>query len=421
MTPHVLLLATQRWPTGARLGMAMRAAGFRVSIWSPHGHPLLLTDAFERHHLCGAFEPLASLEAAVLAARPDLLVPCDDLATFRVQQLAGRSLDNPRLSPILSVIERSLGTASRLSKLTARAHVLDVAAAAGIAVPANSPIASAGELRAWFAAHGFPAYLKADGTSGGIGVRPVRTYDEAEAAFRILDAPPGALRALKRMAIDRDPTLLGPLVRRQRPSISVQQAVCGAEANSAVFCWEGRVLAGITVQVLTTLYERGPSTVLRRIHNAAMERAAELLASRLQLSGFYGFDFMLDEQSGAPWLLEMNSRATQIAHLALGVDQDLAAAAFGAISGMPIQRRPLLTKAETIALFPQEWHRDASSPLIQSAYHDVPWEAPALVCAYVNQTAGRRQMLTSQYWRELRAPRRSFQTATPSEAASRHL
>ena len=381
--PHVLLLATQSWPTGARLGLALHAVGFKVSIWSPRAHPLLKTDAAHRHYPYGAIGQ-DSLETAIMSANPHLIVPCDDPATSRLQRLAERALGDSRLHRVLSVIQRSMVSAADLNQLTARAYVLEVAAEGGVAVPANARLTSSADLHAWFHQYGFPAYLKADGSFGGIGVRPVHTYQGAEAALRNLDAPPGTFRALKRLALYRDPTLLGPLVRRQKPAISVQRSVSGVDVNSAIFCWQGKVLASICVQVIAIRYERGPSTVVRRIHNAAMDRAAEVLASRLKLSGFYGLDFILDEQSengqrGTPWLIEMNSRATQTAHLALGHGHDLAAAAFAAVASVPVRPRPLLTAQDTIALFPQEWERDPGSPLLRSAYHDVPWGAPALV------------------------------------------
>ena len=85
--PHVLLLATQPWPTGARLGLALHGVGFGVSIWSPSGHPLLKTDAADRHYPYGAVGQ-DSLETAIVAANPDLIVPCDDPATSRLQRLA---------------------------------------------------------------------------------------------------------------------------------------------------------------------------------------------------------------------------------------------------------------------------------------------------------------------------------------------
>jgi hypothetical protein len=404
------------------LGLALHAVGFGVSIWSPSGHPLLKTDAADEHYPYGAVGQ-DSLETAIIAADPDLIVPCDDPATSRLQRVARRALLDSRLHRVLRVIERSLGPAADLNKLTERAHVLEVAAEGGVAVPANARLTSSADLRAWFHECGFPAYLKADGTFGGTGVRLVHTYQQAESALRALHAPPGTLGALKRLAIYRDPTLMGPLVRRERPAISVQRSVSGVDVNSAIFCWQGQVLASISVKVLATRYERGPSTVLRRIQNAAMDRAAKILASRLKLSGFYGLDFILEgqgdeEQSGTPWLIEMNSRATQIAHLALGPGHDLPAAAFAAIGDVPVHPRQLVTTQNTIALFPQEWERDPASPLIRSAYHDVPWDAPALVRAYANQRPGLR-VLSHQFWRERRQRKESFERSTSSETAPR--
>jgi hypothetical protein len=40
-----------------------------------------------------------------------------------------------------------------------------------------------------------------------------------------------------------------------------------------------------------------------------------------------------------------------------------------------------VTENNTIALFPQEWKRDPESPFLSSAYHDVPWDEPAVVSA----------------------------------------
>ncbi len=414
-----LLLATQRWPTGARLGLALAAAGFRVSLWGPHEHPLLATKACAQHFPSSMFEPMASLESAVLAAKPRLIVPCDDLATQRLQALGHDAMTNSGKRALLSLIEQAIGSPEELGRLTARSYVLGIAAEEGIAVPLNAPVQTPVQLRTWLDANGFPAFLKADGTSGGIGVRPIHNYEQARTTLRTMDTPPHPLRALKRFTFDRDSTLLGPLVRRERPAISVQRAVPGRDANSALFCWRGKVLASISVEVLATAYMRGPSTVLRRIEHPAMDRAADVLAARLGLSGFYGLDFILEEQTGAPWLLEMNGRATQISHLALGAGHDLAAAAFSAVTDTPLHPRAIVTQADTIALFPQEWQRDPASPLLKTAFHDVPWDAPGFVRFYVNQRGGWRRLLSHQYWRERRSGKQILEGAATSKAASR--
>lgn len=417
--PHVLLLATQPWPVGARLGLALRAVGFRVSIWCPRTNVLLLTGVAYRHYPYRLLDPVGSLEAAVLAAAPDLIVPCDEPATANLQQLAQRAAAAPHLSAALRAIEFSLGSATNLKRLTERAYVLKTAADGGAAVPASAAVANSTELRAWLSANGFPAYLKADGTFAALGVRQVHTYEEAEAAFRALHAPPRVVNTVNRLIFHRDPSLLTPLFARHRPAVSVQRSVPGVDVNSTIFCWRGRVLASLNMQVVTVRYRFGPSTVLRRIHNAGMDRTAEILAARLNLSGFYGLDFILDEQTGIPWLLEINNRATQIPHLALGPGHDLPAAAYAAVTGLSPSPRPAVTTEDTIALFPQEWERDAASPLIRSAYHDVPWESPPLVRAFINQRSELRRLVTRDYWRQRKQQKVRVAASVATEIASR--
>ncbi|HEX6495746.1 MAG TPA: hypothetical protein VF018_09700, partial [Acidobacteriaceae bacterium] len=105
--------------------------------------------------------------------------------------------------------------------------------------------------------------------------------------------------------------------------------------------------------------------------------------------------------------------------LALGPSHDLAAAAFAAVTGVPVHPRPVVTAEQTIALFPQEWQRDPASPLIPGAYHDVPWDSPALVRAFVNQRPGWRRLLTQQYWRDRKKKGDFEEPSASSEAAPR--
>lgn len=414
--PHVLLLATQPWPVGARLGLALRAAGFRVSIWCPRRHALLVTHAIHRRYLYHISRPVRSMEAAILDSAPDLVVPCDEPATIHLQQLAERASNTPRLAPVLRLIERSLCPPAQFKRLTQRSHVIQEAAAGGTPVPANAAIGSLEELRSWLTAHGFPAYLKVDATFGGLGVRRIHSYEEAEAAYHELAGAPRLLPAIKRMAFYRDPTLIGPSLRRRTSCLSVQAAVPGGDVNSAIFCWRGKVLASLTMRVVNIGYEFGPSTVLQRIHSPEMDRTAEVLASRLKLSGFYGLDFILEEQTGIPKLLELNCRATQIPHLALGPGHDLPAAAFAAATGQPIHARPAVTNEQTIALFPQEWTRDPASPFLRTGYHDVPWESSELVRLYMQPKTDPRLLLSRSHWRERKRKRVQMDALVAREA-----
>jgi hypothetical protein len=109
------------------------------------------------------------------------------------------------------------------------------------------------------------------------------------------------------------------------------------------------------------------------------------MARRLNLSGLHGFDFMLEGETGSAHLIEINPRATQIGHLALGPGRDLPAALYSAFSGEPVHAAPKVTENDTITLFPQEWMRDPASSFLASGYHDVPWEEPELLRACVRK------------------------------------
>jgi biotin carboxylase len=221
--------------------------------------------------------------------------------------------------------------------------------------------------------------LKSDGSSGGDGVKIAHTVEEAEGAFQSLSQPPNWMRAVKRTLFDQDTTLLWPSILRRRPGVNAQEFVLGHEATSLTACWEGRVLAALHFDVIKTAESRGPATVLRLIEDAEMAGAVETMARRLRISGFCGFDFMREARTGHAYLIEINPRTTQVGHLGLGSGRDLPAALYAAVSGEPVRVRPRVTEKDTIAVFPQEWIRDSASPFLQSAYHDVPWDAPELV------------------------------------------
>jgi acetyl/propionyl-CoA carboxylase alpha subunit len=141
------------------------------------------------------------------------------------------------------------------------------------------------------------------------------------------------------------------------------------------------VLASLHFEVVHKLHSSGPATVLRLVDNAEMASATTTMARQLNLSGFHGFDFMLQEGTDNAYLIEINPRTTQVGHLTLGSGRDLPAALFAAVSGQTLQPATKLTENDTIALFPGEWTRNPDSTFLRSAYHDVPWEEPELIRA----------------------------------------
>ncbi len=366
--------------------MALAKAGCTVDAVCPPGHALGKMSLVRRTYTYRGLMPLKAFRDAIAASSPDFVLPADDLATYHLHRLYdGERRSEQAERPMCELIERSLGAPESFPAVYARAAFMDLARDAGVRAPKTEVVANLDELRKWVARTGLPTVLKVDGTSGGDGVRVVHTLEEAERAFRTLQAPPLVARAAKRALVDQDKTLIWPSLLRRRAVVNAQTFVSGREATSTVACWEGNILASLHFEVLHKRDSAGPSSVVRFIENAEMFSAAETMVRRLKLSGIHGFDFMLESHTGNAHLIEINPRATQVGHLPLGPGRDLPAALYSALSGAPLHAAPKVTENDTIALFPQEWLRDPASPFLSSGYHDVPWEEPELLRACVSQ------------------------------------
>jgi hypothetical protein len=382
--PKILIATTERWIPTARLAVALANAGFTVDAVCPSRHPLGKTDVLRKTYSYRGLWGMSSFADAIADAKPDLIVPGDDLATRQLHLLYDQEQRKGNGGgPICALIERSLGGPENFSLLYARTKFMELAEEEGVRSPKTEVIRNSADLKKWIAQTGLPTVLKADGSSGGEGVRVVRTLEDAERALRVLQAPPLLARAAKRVLIDQDLTLVWPTLLRRRSIVNAQTYVAGREATSIIACWKGEVLAALHFEVIKKLHPTGPATVLRVIENADMSSAAEKMARRLGLSGVIGFDFMIEAQTGNAYLIEINPRSTQVGHLTLGFGRDIPAALYSAASGQAVSPAPTVTEYDMVALFPLEWIRDSASPYLQSAYHDVPWEKPELIRACV--------------------------------------
>jgi carbamoylphosphate synthase large subunit len=382
LKPTVLIVTTRAWFATARLAMAFSNAGFEVQAICPSGHPIGMTKAVQRTHAYSGLLPLTSFADAITAAKPDLIVPGDDLATQQLHRLYyKRRQEGSAGDSICELIERSFGTPESFPIVYARNTFIRLAHEEGVRAPKAEALSNIDDLRRWIAHTGFPTVLKNNGTSGGEGVRIVHSAEEAERAFWQLQAPPSLARVIKRTLLDRDKTLILPFLRRRRSLLNAQAFVAGQEATSLVACWKGTVLAGLHFGVVRKQDATGPASVMRVVENAEMASAAEKMVRRLNLSGLHGFDFMLETTTGNAYLIEINPRSTQVGHLALGPHRDLPAALYSAVTGELVHEAPKVTENETIALFPQEWLRNPASEHLTTAYHDVPWSEPKLMQA----------------------------------------
>ncbi len=297
-----------------------------------------------------------------------------------------------------ALIEASLGDPSSFPIVRSRRRLLDEALALGIPVPDTRLVRSPEDLAFWHQQIAEVGVVKVDGESGGNGVRICKSLADSLAAWHEFKAPQSLATGWKRLAVDRDPLALWLRKQHRGLEITVQRAVRGQPANCMALCRNGTVLAQVSVMVLASEGLTGAATIIQHVAEPRMGQAAALLAQRLKLTGFFGLDFMIEADTGIPYLIEMNPRCTQLGHLEFS-DQGSLAGAFcaewrGTLQTAADNPIPL----DTVALFPQALKTTAAGSWpLDRAYLDVPQDQPELAAELSRQPWPQRRWLARLY------------------------
>jgi predicted ATP-grasp superfamily ATP-dependent carboligase len=353
----------------ARLAVAFAKAGVEVSVLCPRHHPATKTRSVAQIFHFSSLNPVEAVRNAIEKSSPAVVIPCDDRSVRLLHETHGCCVSAGQ-EQIAALIARSLGDPASFGIVSSRYQLLNVARQEGVRVPENCLIETEGDLGR-FGQQRFPWVMKIDGTSGGRGVRFVHTLGEAQRFLRDSREVYSAARVFKRLVVNRDPFLVGSWWRKSKPTVSAQAYIQGRPANCAVLCAEGRILACISVEVISADGATGPASVVRLFEHPDMTYAAERLAKRLRLSGFFGLDFVIEEGTDAAYLVEMNPRCAPPCHLQLGKGRDLIEGLVAQLSGREARDLPPVTQNSLIAYFPQAWI--SNSELLQSSFQDVPW------------------------------------------------
>lgn len=383
----VLLVTTCWWPAFARLAHLLKDMGCSVAILCPTGHParkIAGIAVFEQW----AFRPLAALSAAIGASRPAIVIPGDERAARHLHRLHESGTAAER-----QLIERSLGSPAGYATTMSRIALLQRAARLALPVPPGQAVSGRAELAAWLANTPAPWVVKADGSWGGMGVAVVDTARAARAALSRLRGQAGIWPAVFRLIVNRDPFWLADRLRGSHAALSVQSFIRGRPADLAMFCWQGEVRAALMGEAVTSLGANRPTAIIRLIDRPDMLDAARHLARDMQLTGFYGLDFMIEDGTGRAYLLEMNPRPTSLTNIRASRGGDLLGALFTALSGESCAAPAPLPQDAVVAYFPLAWqggHPDDTHP---EAHHDIPATEPALMHEMLRLRWPERQML----------------------------
>lgn len=346
--------------------MALIRHGCRVSAVCPPGHPLKFVTGIENLYP----DQGDALRSAIAKCNPDILMPCDEGVVWQLHRLQN---SNPELRPL---IEHSLGPAEMYPIIRSRGETLRVASELGIRIPETKTVTSEEDLESWSLEAG--AVLKLDGTWAGMGVEIAHSRDEMRAAHGRLSKIQRAGIGWQRLLFHHDLSALWSRPSQEQRDITIQQYIPGHPANTMFACWRGEILSMVMVEVVCAHGVTGISTVVRLIQNTEIAEAARLLVRRFELTGFYGLDFMLEQRSGAAYLIELNPRCTQLGHLRLAGKGDLAGILVARLKGEapPAEDDPIAS--DTIVFFPQAFRLNPQSPYLRDGYHDVPWQESRL-------------------------------------------
>jgi hypothetical protein len=384
MTAPTVLVITMGidYVAPARMPCELQRAGFRVAMLAPRDALAAHTSYVDK---IGYFpdgvkfqEWVGIVAGTVRAVDPALILPGDDITLRTLMQLVlapPRGLRSEIRNELGELIRRSLGNPagwmdtidkSRLFELARRN---DIAVADGdIATDADGAIAIAAKL-------GYPVILRQMFGSGGHGAARCESAAGIHAALAAFPGPD----AWSPHGVQR---------------LVVQRWIDGDVVNRASCAWHGKELAGFTRGRLATYPgPLGPASVVEFAGIPAVTEATRALFAVVGMHGLVGTQFIVDKQSRVPYLIEVNRRMLPATHAGALVGVDLAAALFAAVGGAPWSGRPDLPPGPglRLALFPQEWYRDADSAWLRTLPSDAPWQDPPLLSAMFRLPSGKHR------------------------------
>lgn len=362
----LIVCAEINWISTSRMPGALHHAGFDVNVLSPRD-ALITKSRFARR--IGYFPSdctypfwAQTIATAVRTHSPALIVPGDD----RTAALLHRVITDPPsgLVPALharlvELIQRSLGDPRFFEVASNKFLLADAAIGAGVRVPDQRIVTGVAAAADVARELGYPVALKRQPEASAERLR-VASDDAALARF-VAEAP--------------DAPLL------------VQRYVRGQLASFGAVSLDGKFLAGLTtIRVPTDPPETEAATVVQLADRPEVAEAAATMVEVLGLSGFASFEFVLEETTGAPYLLECNPRVSVASyigtHFGADLSRELYQALCGAREASPLQP-PEPLREQKIALFPQEWLRSPQSPALRSCVIDAPWDDPELFAATI--------------------------------------
>ncbi|HEY1791176.1 MAG TPA: hypothetical protein VGJ73_23720 [Verrucomicrobiae bacterium] len=363
----------------ARLPKALQCAGFEVGVLCPEmsfiGSTRYLDRLFTYDPRCGETGVIKLFLESLAVWDAQLIVPGDERTLFFFHKMIQADREGALLDGALEDLIFSFGNLDWHVEAVSKRLTLQTAARLGIRTPRFARPISLPHALSCAKKFGWPVVLKKSSSFAGHGVWFCENEGELTLTYHEIDDP-GHWDLIPMLHPFRTGGSPG------RPCLSddsftVNEAISGIPAAVAVVAAHGKILGGVAaLKVKCHPDAKSPSSVLRFINNEYMFEAAQKLVSHWSATGFIGFDFMIDDH-GVVYLLECNPRPTPLSYMGehSGCDLCLCLRQYLTGGNIPVPSAP---SHEFVAHFPNEWQRDNESQYLHEAYHDVPWDDPAL-------------------------------------------
>ena len=162
----------------------------------------------------------------------------------------------------------------------------------------------------------------------------------------------------------------------------IQKHIEGHICYQNVAAWQGRMLAGYAGDRLQSHGgPMAPGTVVRYHEAPELRDFSERLVRAFGITGLFTSEYVIDQATGLPYLLEINRRISPGTHYGAVMNVDLCAALHAAMHDVPMATRGALDAGEerVFVQFPAEWLRDPASRWLRQYPADIPWDDPELL------------------------------------------
>jgi biotin carboxylase len=358
-----ILCTSPQWTAAARTAAALTRRGAEVCLIAPPDSIVARTRFKTADILMPGDRMSRSMPALMRTLAEEFgahsVLAGDDMAFAGLAALVKRMESLDLSAATRALLQRSMPDAEAAQLIACDSRFIAAQRDRPCPAPPLVVNPSPDEAVQFAAAVGFPVMVKRDGGASGAGVS--LCVDEAQLRTALANVP-------------ADPRQAGCVV---------QKFVTGAVYGVTVSGVKGRALAAFSFAKHRTASRFGPTSVARLDMRQDIIAQSCALFESYGLNGYAGFDYMVDE-AGRAFFIEINPRIMPTGHFSDCFGVDLTAAFLAGVSGEPAPAQSPPTH-EFVALFPSEWMRDADSPYLRTAWHDVPWDDPAVLAAMIDR------------------------------------